>query len=582
MSQPIADFPILDLSGGVRTDKGEFQIADNQVTFARNVDFDIGKVTKRRGSQQFSSSFANIQNGVIFTDPETSPYIRMIVNDNASGATLKGLIASYCNGAVAVGATSITTGGWFAGLGGTVEIDGQLITYTALSGNDLTGIPASGSGSVRKAIANKTPIHEWKEITESSGMAANKGGYYAITANATDTNVLFYMGGGVNSLHYFSSPDGAPTVLGTDPDVILAEVFKDRLYGVGDSTTDSSFYPPYRIFYSALGNGASWTEATDYIDIKDSRNEQITALKSQQERLVIFKQNSIYSWDLYRLTQINNEIGAYNQFVVQEIDDTFFTFCPKGIFATTGASKRDIGEPVKKFWKKFVPIFNSTSPGRVVTNTFAAKFDKKYILYIGDVTVDQVSYLDLALVYDTVKNNWTIYDGFTNAVGFMSFDIFHDGGNLGVQYFPVFFWSNDTALYRMFEDRALITNSDIIGGDLTSDRFGSLTATEGDPVPSEIVTKPYYQRTPHVWKQFRYLRVLMEKPYVNISVRTKVKNGFTNWKNLGQVSGTNQRLNVDMEGYALQIKVQESSTNVPWILNGFIIEETLGLGRYDR
>ena len=81
---------------------------------------------------------------------------------------LEGTAHTLLNGAILTGATTLTldSGYDFAEDGGTLQIAGQDITYTALNKTTgvVTGIPASGTGSVTANIADDTDV--WQGASE--------------------------------------------------------------------------------------------------------------------------------------------------------------------------------------------------------------------------------------------------------------------------------------------------------------------------------------------------------------------------------------------------------------------------------
>ena len=52
------------------------------------------------------------------------------------------------------------------------------------------------------------------------------------------------------------------------------------------------------------------------------------------------------------------------------------------------------------------------------------------MLYVGDVTVNNVTYTDVVLVYDTRLKNWTVYTGVTNFQSLKGFNAFFYGGEI--------------------------------------------------------------------------------------------------------------------------------------------------------
>lgn len=94
---------------------------------------------------------------------------------------LEGIAQTTLNGGVSAGATSIVlTDASNFDDSGSVLIKGQTITYTGKTSNTLTGIPASGTGSVTATLTDLDEV--WQGASEGSPL------YYTVI----DGNVHFY------------------------------------------------------------------------------------------------------------------------------------------------------------------------------------------------------------------------------------------------------------------------------------------------------------------------------------------------------------------------------------------------------
>ena len=74
----IANFPVLDFSGGVRRDKSFFDFKRNELLDARNVEIDEqGRIRTRRGSFQVGQTLTgNIENSFLF---QRSKYLKELL-----------------------------------------------------------------------------------------------------------------------------------------------------------------------------------------------------------------------------------------------------------------------------------------------------------------------------------------------------------------------------------------------------------------------------------------------------------------------------------------------------------------------
>ena len=468
------------------------------------------------------------------------------------------------NLATAITAGQVTSfdvdGGGDFGTNGTVEIEGDIITYTGKTGSTLGTTSISGATS---AHAVGAPCHQW--VAGSGVTSGGQGSYFSIL----NENLL--LNTSTDVYNEDDHTDAAFANAATQPQVLFLTTFKTRVYGAGNGLVSVASSPTTRIFYSSLNDGTTWTVATDYFDVEDTRNEPVSGLKEYNNNLIIFKWNSIHRYNLSSLSQIDNQVGAYNHFCPQEINNLLYTFCPSGIYTLDGETSKSIGEPVKEYWKNFQPVFDST--GRVVTNCSAGKYKHFYLLYVGDITLDDSSTLsDVVLVYNTITKSWVVYDGFTDLINFIYLNYREDNEDQ-IQTRPaLFFSSTSLGMFIAFENRTL-DGTTVRGGDLTQDMFRDT----GTPITMTVKTKPYDLGYPNYRKQFGYLKVFSERPGVYLSYQIDDKDP----KPLGLVDKKIKRFQfpADARGHRCTILINESSTVSPVIYNGHIFEDCVALDK---
>ena len=208
-----------------------------------------------------------------------------------------------------------------------------------------------------------------------------------------------------------------------------------------------------------------------------------------------------------------------------------------------------------------------------MTNCSAGRYKHFYLLYVGDVTLDDASTMtDVVLVYNTITKSWTVYDGFTDLIKFFSLDFIEDNEDQP-QYRPrLFFSSTSLGMYIAFENRTL-DGTTVRGGDLTKDMFKDT----GTPITMTVKTKPYDLGYPNYRKQFGYLKVFAERPGMYLSYQIDDKNP----KPLGLVDKKIKRFQFpsDTKGCRCTILIDESSTVAPVIYNGHIFEDCMALDK---
>lgn len=566
----ISAYAVTDFSGGVRRDKSLYELQKNELLDARNVEIDErGRLVTRRGSQQVGNTLSGtIENSFVFvrSDAGGSPTVQFLVNNTASAATVSRLIGTRLTAAVAVGDTTINvvSSASFAA-SGTIEVDGDLISYTGTGAGTFTGC----SGIARAHPAGRA-VHQWATLTQSGTAIDGRAGVSYAVLN----NTLIFGGRAGNLKQY----DGANvTDVSGEPSVLFLTNYRDRLYGAGDGSTGTNG-DPRRVSFSGRGDGTSWTTASDFFDVEDQRGEYITGFRVLNDRLGIFKTNSLFTYDEIELKQRLANVGAYSNKVIQEIGGILYTFCPEGIFATNLSSARQIGEPVKQYWKNFFPLYDSVTQ-RVVTNTFSGKFENHYLLYIFDIT-DPTSTNDVVLDYNTKTKAWSVYEGgFTNFSHLSSFDTYDFGDSI-LNFRTALFGGDSSGKYfRFFENRYVDNQSTpVFQG---SDIYEDLVSDTGSPVSAVIECALYDMGRPDLFKKPKALQVLVERGAWNVEYRVENETTTTSYRTLGSVHPGKNTLSFPSEaaGFRIGLRFSAVNTNNVSIMNGFIFKDIEVAGR---
>lgn len=580
MAQKIASYPVLDFSGGVRRDKSSFEFQKNELLDARNVEInESGRIKVKRGSHQIGQTLSNtLENSFSWERVVggSTPVSSIYVNDNASTATVRRLLTSRLTTAITSASTTVVISGNatnYANSGNDIiEIDGDLISYTGNNGsNTFTGV----TGIVGNHPAGAS-VNQWISLSLTTAINGSLGVYYAVL-----NNILIF-GGYAAAWDQIANDNGTTTSAVTgEPSGIFHTVYRDRLYVVGDGSAGTNG-DVRRISFSARGSGVDWTDvATNTFLVEDQRGEGITAQRVLNDNLLLFKTNSIFTYDEIELKQRIIGIGAWNHKTPVEIDGIIYTFCPRGIFATNGFSAKQIGEPVRQYWQSFQPQVDAVTL-RVVTNTFGTKFRQYYLVYIHNIT-DPDTTNDVVLCYDTIKKSWSVWTGFTNIRHFLGTDKF-TYGDRALQFHPALF-GGDTAgkYFRFFENRYIDGQATPVnqGSDIFTDLVSNTTLTGGTPTPAVIETPLYDLTHPELFKTFKKLRVYTENGQWNIQYRVQNENGITDYKQLGTTDKIMKVLSFPKEaqGYRCGFKITGTNTSSQSVFNGFIFEDTEVISR---
>lgn len=544
-----------------------FELRRNELLDARNIEIEEdGRLRVRRGSYQIGDTGSGtIENSFIFyrNVAGSLPTTSFIINNAASAATLSRIRGSRLT--VNITSSSITvsvTDATQFTASGTIEIEGDLIAYTGVTGNDLTGV--TGINSSHNAGA---AVHQLAALTQPGTAVDGRAGvYYAVINN------ILIVNGRAGNWKQLANDDGTTiTEITGEMGGIFITNYRDRAYVVGDGSTGTNG-DPRRISFSARGDGTSWT-STDFFDVEDQRGEGVSAQRVLNDKLLFFKPNSIFTYDEIELKQRESYVGAWNHKTPVEIGGLIYTFCPNGIFVTNGFESKNIGEPVKQYWKNFHPIFDSIS-GRIVTNTFAWKFEHRYFVYIFDIT-DPETLGDVVLEYDTIKKVWLVHQGsWTNFFHMNYFERFRFG-DTAQQFRPALFGGNDSGqFFRFFESRYRDAQATpTVQG---TDVFQDLLSNTGSIISGSFETGLYDLTHPAAYKQFKNLRVYVERGQWAVDYRVENENGISAYKPLGTVWKSNQVLPFPVEaaGWRIGFRGAAAETAHAPIFNGFVIEDT--------
>jgi len=556
---------ILDLTGGLVLNTSDLVMPDNQLKDSLNLDFDeAGKLKRRRGIFQFGDTKSGIiDESFAYTRRSGSElYTKQVIIDRAANATLYEVVHTYTTAAITPVSTTInvgvTTG--FAG-SGTIEINGDLIAYTGSGATSFT--TASG---IRVAHPAFSAVHQIISIG-ATGVDTTSGAYF------TGLNNLLFINGRAGSATY----DGAnitPVADADEPSGIFATTFRDRVYvahsGAGGNQK--------RVAFSDAGDSTSWV-ATDFFDVEDDKGEAVSGLKVGDDILIIFKNNSIFTYDEVQLKQRIVGVGAYNHKVIQKINDIIYTFCPSGVWVTNGFSAQKISEEVDDYLRNFRPQYDTQS--RVMNNCFAGQYRDKYYLYIGDITTPETR-SDVVLIYDTIKKNWTVQDGYTNFAHFGSFDTWARGsysitGGASAQHGQALFAGDTGGKYwKLFDNKFLDSQNPrtVRGGDV----FPNLVSNNaGTAIQTTAETKFYnIGDEPTQLARVRKITALVEQGTFQISYRLDKGDHITDWISLGDFKATITECKLkehQNQGYRIAFKITSNTADITTIFNGIILKE---------
>jgi hypothetical protein len=128
-------------------------------------------------------------------------------------------------------------------------------------------------------------------------------------------------------------------------------VYKNRMYLAGPSTTLRE-----RVWFSDLGDGDAWT-AGNYFDVPSqaitqtgTTGDPITALAVYQDRLIIFKNRSVWYWDTTRLVNITMNHGCVGKRAFCLTDNYLYFADNDGVYRIAGNYIEKVSKKIKTTW----------------------------------------------------------------------------------------------------------------------------------------------------------------------------------------------------------------------------------------
>lgn len=326
------------------------------------------------------------------------------------------------------------------------------------------------------------------------------------------------------------------------PQAKYVKLYKDLLY-VANVRTGGINYPS-RVYFSNTPSGTaiSWTPSTKWFTVPADNNEQITGLEVNNDRLLIFKEQSLYRWDESNLVFVSKS-GCPNGNTIFTSDDGTITFYyslnGNGIMAYTG------GKP-KLISQKIEPIMDALDKTQVA-NFYGCGDANHYYLYVGDFNLplpngDSQLITNAWIVYLIPTNSFYVYST-KDPVRFMS--RFWDDNNTD----RIFFGNSNGEVFKMAID------SDEVFSDNSSDISMQVRwrSAIGVPHQTKVMSK--------VWP-------LVDRAQ-GMLFRARKNNG--GWTRDVAINENAKEIPLDIEGKVFELEVSESSSFAPPILNGFAI-----------
>ena len=329
--------------------------------------------------------------------------------------------------------------------------------------------------------------------------------------------------------------------------------YRDRLY-VANVYYGSTQYPFRIVASSPVTAGAiTWSTAGSpdsstggFLDVDFSY--EITGITSNWDRLMVFTDQSAYYYDQSAFKQIWNT-GCSNQRTLKNKGQYMIWANTDGVWLSTGGYPQNISGEVRDF------ISNSTP-----SSYFAEIVDEIYYLYVGNVTVNGISYSNLMLQFDMAKSLWSWREFYNNMTCFGRYFNSSKKNRL---------YMGDTT--GTVWDKSKYSDATIANGDAQA-----TLGTGGQPIGSNFELAPMAIDNYELTKIVRDIYVFADRAQgLNLKARVLNRNSriLTPYKPIGQLTQYINTFQVNVDnGLLLQIGGSDYSTHPYWSFYGYALE----------
>lgn len=344
-SQPISD---TNFNGGLNTTSGPLSVKNNESTDCKNIDFNkFGSILKRNGYTALNTSAITgsaKSDGLWWYEYASAGTYTSLLLNVTNGKVYKnsGLTASFTD---ATGTATVTAGNFcdFENWLNTAYITNNTdIPSFMVSGADAAPIPSFQSNSYTFQVSGITTPPAVNDTYTNSAVTFTvkyvrvSGGAGQIVATgsgapATSGTLVRTSGAGDANITFTSFI--ANVNIATAKDVCQ---FQNYLFFA--NVTFNGTVERSRIVWCNIKDDLSWS-ALSFIDISRNDGQQIMRLQALGDRLVIFKERSIYNLfftgdaDIpFTVQESDSNVGCVAQHSIQEIENGLAFLSHDGLY----------------------------------------------------------------------------------------------------------------------------------------------------------------------------------------------------------------------------------------------------------
>jgi len=414
-SAPVAD---INFNGGLNSSSGPLSLKDNQSSGLRNVDFDkTGSILKRNGYTALNTTAIT---GA--TSSDGSHWFEYLSTGTYTSKLL-----------------NITNGNAYK----MDDLDGTWDDITGTGGYTATNFNDFDNWLNTVYITNNSNLpNQWNGTGNTLPMPAFGTNYYSFKVSGvtvTPTATATYTNNAVTfTVQYASITSGAGTIIASGSSAPSTSGTLTKSGGTGDATitfssvaaninivkskfvrqfnnylflanvTEGSTVNRSRLYWSNIKDDLTWL-ATSFIDISKDDGQQITGFRVLGDRIVVFKERSIYillftgdSTLPFVYQKTASPVGCIASFSIQEVENGLVFLSSDGLWYFDGNSSNKISMDIQQ-------TFDGLNKTRLSqSRSMTQKTKDKY--FISVPSTGQTNN-DLVLIWDWSLNSFSVYNG---------------------------------------------------------------------------------------------------------------------------------------------------------------------------
>lgn len=321
---------------------------------------------------------------------------------------------------------------------------------------------------------------------------------------------------------------------------------------------------PSRVTYSDLPSGTTptitWNDTLNYFDVASDDGDVLMGLEVNANRLLCFKQKSLYRYDTNTLYQVPGAPGTVSQRSIRNIQGHTLYLHSTGIWDYNGTTSTLISRKIQE-------VIDGVST-KSLSDANAWVRGDHYYLYLGDILNSKTGFTcnNCLVDFDISKQAYTWRS--LKDVPTVWMDYPDDSSNITYND-PTITYNDSNTAYNAAQSSEQRTFFGTDSGQVM--RFDVGGDFDGVDIPFTIETKDYYLGYPAFQKMLE--RVVVFNDYAGKGIVVQYKIDDEDWDTLGRVGDTANIL-VFPSGKSckrVRFRILESSSGQPFSFEGLDI-----------